>query len=317
MSRQLPPNPHLDVLRKQAKTLLSDHQSGEAEAVNRVSAVIDELPPVATQNFSLRQAQQVLAREYGFSSWQALADRVQGASGDDWAVDRYVFYQNLATDLADSYRVGNTSTYGVLGDEMTRRMHPGGEALTEARGAISWLAGCLDWAELGRAARGAIDGGGIDRELFSALEHMHDGFAERIAERVGASARVAFVDYTTVCEFLISLGRPSRSFRCSAQGVEGSFVIDLGPQLAQGLADDGAGVAEHLLADLMSLWRPMLATQNPSMQAFSDPFALQAGRLYDTCVLLAYDIEGDANGLLRLCYPEPSIASLLTALRDT
>ena len=307
MSRQLPSQPHIDVVKKQAKALLSDHQAGQAEAVGRVSAVVADLPPGAIQAFSLRHAQQVLAREYGFSSWQAMADHIRDSSGEDWAIDRFDFYRSLAGDLADSYGAGDTSTYGILGEEMGRRMRAGGDALEEARAAISWLAGCQDWAELGRKAHATIEGRGIVREQLSALERQHEEFVPQVAARLGAPAHVAFVDYTTVCEFVISIGRPSHSFRCTAEGVDGPFVIDVGLRLADGMADGGAGVVAQLLGDLPSLWPPVPATQNPSLQAFSDPFAIRAGRLYDTCVLVAYEVETEAGGVLLLCYPEPSI----------
>ncbi len=78
MSRQLPPQPNLDVLKKQARQLLNDHKDGQSEAVARVQAVIADLPAAATDSFGLRHAQQVLAGEYGFSSWQALLDLMAG-----------------------------------------------------------------------------------------------------------------------------------------------------------------------------------------------------------------------------------------------
>ena len=169
MSRHLPLNPHIDVLKKQAKALLSDHQTEQPEALRRVAAVVDDLPPGAVQGFSLRHAQQVLAREYEFSSWQALVDHVQGMSEQDWAVGRFAFYQTLADDLVDSYRAGNTSTYGVLGDEMNRRMQAKVDETAAAQGAICALAECQDWAELGSLARSSIDNRGIDRKMLADL----------------------------------------------------------------------------------------------------------------------------------------------------
>lgn len=307
MSRQLPSQPHIDVLKKQAKSLLSEHQAGQTEAVERVAAVVADLPSGAAQAFSLRHAQQVLAREYGFSSWQSMAVHVQANSSEDWAVGRLAFYGSLASDLATSHRAGNTSTYGVLGEEMSRRMRADSDALVEARAAISRLADCQDWTDLGQKARGAIDARRIDREHLSAIERHHEELLPQIVERLGAPARICFVDYTTVCEFLISLARPSNSFRCSFQGVDNPFMIDVGPLVVQSMADGGAGAIELLLGDMISAWQPSLATESPSMQAFRDPFTIEAGRLYDTCVLVAYEVESETGGLLLLCYPEPSI----------
>lgn len=316
MSRQLPPNPHIDVLKKQAKALLGAHAAGQAEVLAQVAAVIDELPSGAAQDFSLRHAQQVLAREYGFSSWQALADHVQDPS-ENWAAGRFAFYRGLADDLAESHGAGNTSTYGILGEEMSRRMNEGGGPAAAAQDSIAALAGCRDWEALGAAATNAIEIRTVDRQLMTALEGLHDGFTTNVAERIGAQAEVAFVDYTTVCEFLLSLGRPSHSFCCRAQGVEGPFVIDMGPRVIARLSGDGADIAEQLLSDLLSLWPPALAIQNPSLQLFTDPFGMQAGKLYDTCILVAYEIkvDGAPAGLLSIGYPEQSIVGLLAALR--
>ena len=316
MSPILPPNPHLDVLKKQAKALLDSHQSGEPDAVQRVSALVDTLPPGASQSFCLRHAQQVLAREYGFPSWQTLADEVNG-SPHDWAADRLVFYSDLAASLADSYRVGNISTYGVLGDEMARSMASEDDAKVGARNSIAHWAGCRNWAELGTVAREAVSGTGeVDREVLAAFETMHNGLAASLGEQTGGDAQIAFVDYTTVCEFLLSLGRPSRSYRCRAQGIEGPFVIDIGPRLAAELSDGGASIVEHLLEDLLSMWRPLLDVQSPSTQMFTDPFGLELSKPYGTCLLVAYEIEGSANGLVSLAYPEASIAGLIKTLRS-
>jgi hypothetical protein len=49
MSRQLPPQPHLDVLKKQARQLLNDQQAGQAEAVARVQDALADLPPSAAE----------------------------------------------------------------------------------------------------------------------------------------------------------------------------------------------------------------------------------------------------------------------------
>src|SRR5438094_10662854 len=55
--KQLPPRPNLDQLKRQAKELL---QAGKARA--------------------LHDAQTMIAREYGFSSWNALHDHVEAVT---------------------------------------------------------------------------------------------------------------------------------------------------------------------------------------------------------------------------------------------
>ena len=76
VSQSLPPKPSLEHLKKQAKDLLSAHHVGEQAALDRVSPYF----PTGSE-FSLTQAQFVLAREYGFSSWHALSVHVDGAEG--------------------------------------------------------------------------------------------------------------------------------------------------------------------------------------------------------------------------------------------
>ena len=77
----LPPRPSLEHLQKQAKALLKAHKAAEPEAVARFR---DWLPPLSKTSdaevfqskLSLRDAQKVIAREYGFESWTALKKHV-------------------------------------------------------------------------------------------------------------------------------------------------------------------------------------------------------------------------------------------------
>ena len=70
MSASLPPDPNLNQLKNQARDLLKAYKSGDSKAIDRVFAVYK---PKA-EDLTLREAQQALAREYGFTSWQALLD---------------------------------------------------------------------------------------------------------------------------------------------------------------------------------------------------------------------------------------------------
>lgn len=72
--RHLPDRPNLEQLKKQAKDLLRDYLAGDAEAVAEVR--IAERSPSA--DFSLNDAQRVLARAYGYSSWTKLKEKVEG-----------------------------------------------------------------------------------------------------------------------------------------------------------------------------------------------------------------------------------------------
>ena len=87
MPEQLPPNPSIYNLKKQAKQLLKDLKAGSTEACDRIRAAMPRWQNI-TDNIvlqaevPLRDAQQVIAREYNFSSWQQMTTEVQRT---DWA----------------------------------------------------------------------------------------------------------------------------------------------------------------------------------------------------------------------------------------
>src|SRR5262245_19260389 len=81
---KLPARPSLESLRKQAKKLARGAASGDAEAIDRTRAQL----PQAKLPLSQRDAQLVLAREYGFPGWQDLIKEVKHRLGGglEWAV---------------------------------------------------------------------------------------------------------------------------------------------------------------------------------------------------------------------------------------
>ena len=83
---KLPARPSLDSLRKQAKKLARGIVAGDAVAIARARA---QLPQVQLP-LSLRDAQLVLAREYGFPGWQDLVKEVEQClnTGLEWAVSQ-------------------------------------------------------------------------------------------------------------------------------------------------------------------------------------------------------------------------------------
>lgn len=76
-TRTLPPEPSLAQLRKQAKELLHSYRAGKHAAVAEVER-FERSPDPA--NFALADAQRVLARAYGLSSWAALKNHVGGVN---------------------------------------------------------------------------------------------------------------------------------------------------------------------------------------------------------------------------------------------
>src|SRR5262249_50562198 len=73
--RSLPANPNLDKQRKLAKALARAYWRGESEAVERVRALHPQ--PPAPENFSLSDAQLVIARGYGFAGWPHMKQKIE------------------------------------------------------------------------------------------------------------------------------------------------------------------------------------------------------------------------------------------------
>src|SRR5439155_5201161 len=82
-SRSLPDRPSLESLRKQAKKLARDIAAGDAAAIARARVHLPHVDLPLTQ----RNAQLVIAREYGFSGWQGLTAEVSKRLGEglEWA----------------------------------------------------------------------------------------------------------------------------------------------------------------------------------------------------------------------------------------
>jgi hypothetical protein len=83
-SKSLPARPSLESLRKQAKKLARDIAAGDAAAVARARANLPNVDLPLTQ----RNAQLVVAREYGYAGWQDLTAEVSQRVGQglEWAV---------------------------------------------------------------------------------------------------------------------------------------------------------------------------------------------------------------------------------------
>ena len=135
---KLPVRPSLESLRKQAKRLARDIVAGDADAIARARAQLSkvELP------LSQRDAQWVLAREYGFPGWKDLVKEVgqRLGRGLKWAVSeaRRIIHDNDVEGL--------------------RRL------LTEYPALLSWKADENDGGLLGIATSSFGDSGDAFRE---------------------------------------------------------------------------------------------------------------------------------------------------------
>src|SRR5690242_13258602 len=85
-SKTLPASPSLESLRKQAKKLARDIAAGDAGAIARTREQLPNVELPLTQ----RNAQLVIAREYGFPGWQDLTAEVSKRLGKglEWAAAR-------------------------------------------------------------------------------------------------------------------------------------------------------------------------------------------------------------------------------------
>ena len=85
-SKSLPARPSLESLRKQAKKLARDIAAGDAGALARARAQLPQVDLPLTQ----RNAQLVIAREYGYAGWQDLTAEVSKRLGHglEWAASQ-------------------------------------------------------------------------------------------------------------------------------------------------------------------------------------------------------------------------------------
>ncbi|MGH7720563.1 MAG: ankyrin repeat domain-containing protein [Gemmatimonadaceae bacterium] len=121
--KPLPARPSLESLRKQAKKLARDIAAGDAEAIARARVHLPNVDLPLTQ----RNAQLVIAREYGYAGWQDLTAEVSKrlGSGLQWAATqaRRVIHDNdveRLTQLLDEFPAllswpGHDGDNGLLG----------------------------------------------------------------------------------------------------------------------------------------------------------------------------------------------------------
>ena len=82
MAKTLPLRPNLEQLKKQAKDLQKEFKSGDAKAYERIRLHLPRLAEksdeeMLKERFVLQDAQHVIARLYGFSSWDMLSSAVK------------------------------------------------------------------------------------------------------------------------------------------------------------------------------------------------------------------------------------------------
>lgn len=80
VKRRLPERPHLDVPKREARELLNECQEGRPDALQRIRRRHPKFKDISDEAvitaFKLSDAQLVIAREYGFSAWTVLKQRI-------------------------------------------------------------------------------------------------------------------------------------------------------------------------------------------------------------------------------------------------
>jgi len=137
-SKSLPARPSLESLRKQAKKLARDIAAGDTGALARARAHLPDAHPPLTQ----RNAQLVIAREYGFAGWQDLTAEVSKRLG-----------KGLEWSVLQARR--------VIHDNDVERLK---QLLAEYPALLSWRADVDDSGLLGMATGAYGDAGTPERE---------------------------------------------------------------------------------------------------------------------------------------------------------
>ncbi|HET7346514.1 MAG TPA: ankyrin repeat domain-containing protein, partial [Acidobacteriaceae bacterium] len=101
VSRRLPERPHLEIPKREARELLEACRRSEQDALERMRRRHPKLKNAAAipLNLKLSDAQLVVAREYGFSSWAMLKQRI-GAEAPARALCDAIWADDRATVVA-------------------------------------------------------------------------------------------------------------------------------------------------------------------------------------------------------------------------
>src|SRR5262245_7460115 len=154
--QSLPPRPNLEHLKNQAKALLRAAHARDGDALTRFAALPalknTPLTEIVPADLALHDAQSVIAREYGFSSWNELREEVEAQTlSVDAAVDEFVrsatggAFGRASRLLAlhPGIARANLFTALVLGDVDVVRTRLGGD-----RGLVRLAGGPQNWEPL-------------------------------------------------------------------------------------------------------------------------------------------------------------------------
>ena len=356
----LPPNPNLEQLKNQAKDLLKAHRSADPRAAIRLRQSLSDLSGLSDaelfqSRFALKDAQRVIAREYGFSSWQKLADEVGQPAVEEQPQNSYlVQHDRMARDLIAALRTGREEAFGQRNTPVWQRLRQKcprfAEAsreeilsaelsLEEAREVVAREEGHQSWAQLVESLS-ALAPGLTNKDQLRSVERLHDEFARLLTVNFtfaeGVDRRVdvhrAFVDQTSYGEFVASyIASPGRAFRLQVDGLDGDVVLDIAMPVVQGLVAAGGDqgnerarleyFAERIARDLEKAWAPFHPIAVRSFELYTDPAALELAPAHEIVLELAFEAKARPAetgwcGRVSLCYPRPALVALMPQLAE-
>ncbi len=332
MPKQLPAQPNINVLRKQTRQLLRAYQAGDAEAIALVQAALRDLPPSASAEFSLRHAHQVVARDYGFTSWQALADHIAPKSKPLFS-ELPPHYEELVANLVDAVLAGEEGRFGLLGSRLKEELtaeSSRAQALAEARLVLARESGCGSTQEFCDAVESTeiiVSDAGQLRQL----EEFHTAFTTHLAAALGVgnqtapSVNVAFTDQTTFGEYLLSIANANVVFQMSATFLQGDFAVNVPRHLLDGLPlaqTSEETPATALWAKLLSealakVWEGRHRGEVTVRECYQEPYGgLRFAPMYEVSLLFAYQVssgsgEASLEGIVEVCYPRTSVIDIV------
>ena len=181
-----------------------------------------------------------------------------------------------------------------------------------------------------------------------AMDALHKTLAESLsehyAEYVGkvVDVDIAFADYTTYAEFIMSLSNPSCSYTFSLHPFEGPAILDYSLPLAHGLLTYALGgervgsdapdaqamvgriceerstmakIVRRDLALVETTWEPLQKVDVTDATLETDPIEMKIVAPSHWIHLVALKVDGpDFSGLVNLCYPDCTLESVLPKL---
>ena len=142
---QLPAHPDLEQQKKRAKELLKALRGGDARAFARLRYSHPRLThaaPADAEKLKLADAQWVVAREYGFSSWPELKVHIDALSAPPAPHRAFEtdpqYYRDRALGLASTRATGERGALRII-----QRRHPAFRRASYTRSRTRWAPGVV------------------------------------------------------------------------------------------------------------------------------------------------------------------------------